>query len=226
VRRLWGCVETRLTSRKAMPVATGAIINTCGWVTPDGLACLAAIARVARATHVAVLGTQRLAESFRRALESAGLATAPVAQTFPLAGHARAPAPVVQIANLESPLMIARRSADERRAARDARIRSYFYGKTTVRGERSTSPAQLLSPHRMVLCWDDIEVYEILPSMKHNVPRSALPEGDAAAAAQRDPIAWVDACIYICLYMYLICFSVFTLLIIISFSQNIYIYLL
>jgi len=132
-------VNARLKTNPAMG-ASGCIINTCGWVKGEGYKALTNAAVAFEVDVVIVLDHERLYNELVRDMPN-----------------------FVEVVFLPKSGGVSERSKHQRRDARDARVRAYFYGQC---GE--------LYPHSFDVKFGDVKIFKIGAP---KIPESALPLG-------------------------------------------------
>lgn len=139
VSKLAETVNQRLKANRRTG-ASGCIINTCGWVKGEGYKALTHVAVAFEVDVVIVLDHERLYNELVRDMPN-----------------------FVEVVFLPKSGGVSERSKMQRMEARDARVRSYFYGQC---GE--------LYPHSFDVKFSDIKVFKIGAA---KIPESALPLG-------------------------------------------------
>lgn len=119
---------------------SGCIINTCGWVTGGGFKILMNIVQVFKVDVILVLDHERVYNDFKTNLGD-----------------------TVQCVHLPKSGGVFERSQEQRRNARDEKIREYFYGGRTP-----------LYPHVFDVKFDEVKLFKIGAP---EVPDSCLPLG-------------------------------------------------
>lgn len=122
---------------------SGCIINTCGWVTGSGFKLLLNVVEAFKVDVILVLDQERVYNDFKTKLGDS-----------------------VQCVHLPKSGGVFERSQDQRRNARDDRIREYFYGSRTP-----------LYPHVFDVKFSEVKIFKIGAP---EVPDSCLPLGMAA----------------------------------------------
>ncbi|RWS10052.1 CLP1-like protein [Dinothrombium tinctorium] len=126
---------------------SGAVINTCGWVTGGGYKSLLHAAKEFEVDVILVLDQERLYNELARDLPS-----------------------FIKIIFTPKSGGVVVRSPEFRREARSARIREYFYGASI----KSSAGATQFYPHSFEIPFSQLKVYKIgAPS----IPDSCLPLG-------------------------------------------------
>jgi len=119
---------------------SGCFINTCGWVTGGGFKILLNIVEAFKVDVILVIDQERIYNDFKTKLGS-----------------------TVQCVHLPKSGGVVERNQEQRRLARDERIREYFYGGRTP-----------LYPHVFDVKFDEIKIFKIGAP---EVPESCLPLG-------------------------------------------------
>lgn len=168
--RLADCVNRRLSTDR-IAAASGAIINTMGWVDGAGYDLLLEAIRAFHVNVILVLGNDKVFARLSEDVKTLRFAAVPAD-----AGSSNLPPSVVAVTSALSPAEglvgqlqtviavvklprsggVAERSREARQAARRTRVQEYFYGPPRGAG---LPPA--LSPHSTTLGFDDVTIVRV-----------------------------------------------------------------
>lgn len=167
---LAAAVQARASAGAPAGSASGAIVNTCGWVDKLGYTLLCHVIETFNADVVLVLGDDALFARLSRDLPA--IAPPPTPEQVAAAGAAAVPVSgPTRVALVKLPVSggARRREPSERQAARAGRIREYFYGPPVAppaapAGASAAPPAApepLLSPLSTTLSFDSVRLVKV-----------------------------------------------------------------
>lgn len=195
---LAAAVQARASAGAPAGSASGAIVNTCGWVDKLGYTLLCHVIETFNADVVLVLGDDALFARLSRDLP----AIAPPLTPEQVAAAGAAAVPVsgpTRVALVKLPVSggARRREPSERQAARAGRIREYFYGPPVAppaapAGASAAPPAApepLLSPLSTTLSFDSVRLVKVGGSetASHQLPVGASSQLSALRVTALDP---------------------------------------
>lgn len=167
---LAAAMTARASAGPPAGAASGAIVNTCGWVDKLGYTLLCHVIEAFNADVVLVLGDDALYARLGRDLPR--IAPPPTPEQVAAAGPAAVPVSgPTRVALVKLPVSggARRREASERQAARAARIREYFYGPpvappagpASAGAAAAAIPEPLLSPLSTTVRFESIRLVRV-----------------------------------------------------------------